>query len=412
MIYICFSIYFSINLIALILFRKNLALNPSAGFIFFNFLTGIGVFLLVDLNIYSNELYIYLTILCTFCFIVGSFFGFVFFDNSKHFKNFYLKEKFFLKKDVYLGWFFLLISVLVTLIYFKLLGYNLFISAIMGDVSNFTDMRLASYNGDNYLASGYVNQFKNTLLPICFIFVFLILKKAYKPYFLLFFLPLVLYGLLGNGQRTFLAMFILQCIFIYSGISGKVLNGRLLFYSLLPFLSIFGYMSYALGRVEGFSAFDSISALVFRIFASNQIGAVVGFDYIYNVEKVQFLKEWIEGIKGFLPGYSGSKISFIIHDILYSSDRGTAPLGIWGSIYYNLGFFGALVFSFLLGFIYQFVYKLILTGHNNIFRVVLYSCVVMYMSIWFSGAPDQMINNGILAVIMVLFLRKINFKLR
>lgn len=409
MIYICFSIYFIINLIALILFRKNLALNPSAGFIFFNFLTGIGVFLLVDLNIYSNELYIYLTILCTLFFIVGSFIGFITFNNSSNFKNFYEKKRYIRKKDIYLGWFFLIVSAFVTLVYFKLLGYNLFISAIMGDVSNFTDMRLASYNGDNYLASGYVNQFKNTLLPICFIFIFLILERKYKIYFLLFFFPLVLYGLLGNGQRTFLAIFILQCIFVYSGISGKVLNSKLILYSMLPFLIVFGYMSYALGRVEGFSMLDSVNALVFRIFASNQIGAVVGFDYIYNVEKVQFLKEWWEGLRGFLPGHSGSKISFIIHDILYSSDRGTAPLGIWGSIYYNLGFLGALIFSFILGFMYQYVYKIILNGQNNIFRVVLYSCVVMYMSIWFSGAPDQMINNGILAVIMVLFLRKLNF---
>lgn len=98
MIYICFSIYFIINLIALILFRKNLALNPSAGFIFFNFLTGIGVFLLVDLNIYSNELYIYLTILCTLFFIVGSFIGFITFNNSSNFKNFYEKKRYIRKK--------------------------------------------------------------------------------------------------------------------------------------------------------------------------------------------------------------------------------------------------------------------------------------------------------------------------
>src|SRR5690606_35590972 len=62
----------------------------------------------------------------------------------------------------------LLISATITIIYYVLIGYNVVILMLEGSLAfgDYSDLRLASYSGEEYFAPGYVNQFKNVLLPL------------------------------------------------------------------------------------------------------------------------------------------------------------------------------------------------------------------------------------------------------
>jgi len=118
--------------------------------------------------------------------------------------------------------------------------------------------------------------------------------------------------------------------------------------------------------------------------------------------------DWIKSVSGLLPGNAGSDIANQIHGYLYGATRGTAPLSIWGSIYYNFGFIGIILAPFLIGFLYMKTYEKFLEGDFGLGRLCIYSGLFFYLSVWISGDPVQLINNGLLTVIFLLALRSVS----
>lgn len=399
-----------LTIIGWILHRGVFILNPVCGFLLFNWILGTGVFLLTDAHKKSDFIHMNLTVLTLLFLILGSLFAIKLLNIEKKYKLFWIKD---IENDrnrnrnIMIGFF--IFSIVMSVIYYQVVGYNLFFRTIRGvGVDDYTTMRLASYAGDNYFAPGYINQFKNTILPMLFVYFVLIIKNIkYKIFFILVFGFIVLYSLLGTGQRTFLVTFFLMIIFsIWSLKKGKF-NLKLVGIASVVLVFLFGFTSVNLGRTEEFNLYLVLESLVYRIFGSNQLSSVVGFDYIYNVKGVEYLKDWSQGVLGLLPGVKGSNIANEVHYLLFGSERGTAPLSIWGSFYYNLGFLGALIGAFIMGFLYQLSYYKFLGGFSSNLRVILYSVLFMYFSIWVAGSPIQLLNNGILAVIFLLLIRKI-----
>lgn len=401
-----------ITLLFMFLHRSINLINPAFGFLIFNWVLGVGVFLLLDFDNPIDMIHVYLTLLTIIMFSLGSLFATKVLKTQRYYNVFWKMQFDERRKDKKIAVFFFIFSSVLSVIYYKMVGYNLFVATITSTaVDDFTTMRLGAYAGENYFAPGYFNQFKNTLLPVTFIFLsFILPKSTFRKLFVGIGGFFVLYCLLGTGQRTFLVTFFLLFVYIFISLKKGDIN---YLYILLPIsilLLLFGLTSVQLGRTDEFSLTDTVYGLIYRIFASNQLSSVVGFQYIYEYKDIALGADWLQSLKGIIPGQTGSRISNEIHYVLFRSDRGTAPLSIWGSYYYNFGFIGSCIGAFLMGIVYQLIYYKFLKGSANKFRICLYASLFLYLSIWVAGSPTQLLNNGILAIVFLLILRKLKWK--
>lgn len=403
---------FTLETVFLIYFHKTCWIsNPVVGFLLFNWVMGVGVFLLLNLDVESDLVHVYITMLTPIFLTLGSILVRSITNLDSRYKSFWIKETILENKaDVYKLVFIFVFCVLITILYYIAVGYNLFFLALQGGGGDFTTMRLQAYAGDSYFAPGYVNQFKNTLLPLISFSLIFYFKGRYfhKPLviFVIFFLT---YALLGTGQRTFLVTSLLMFIVVAISIRRGNLDLRKLAIPIIGSVFIFIFLSSLLGRSDEGSFLSGIEALIHRIFASNQISSVYGFRYIYEQEIV-WGAEWGKSFAGLLPGVRGSDLSNRIHYILFNSDRGTAPLSIWGSVYHNFGFIGTVIVAFLMGVFYKLLYLRFISGKYSIFRVSTYSALFLYLSIWIAGSPVQLLNNGLAAVLLLLIILKLRLK--
>lgn len=399
------------TILGIYLLRKTWISNPSIGFLAFNWLMGAGIFYLAEDHITADRTHMIIVCISPVLVSLGAFSVNFLLNIENKYRLFWqqpiISEP---KSTISSSKFFLIISVIITVLYYHAVGYNLLIPTLTGNVDDFTTMRLQAYAGDNYFAPGYVNQFKNTILPITFFFFcFKLRNHPLRTHFIIIGFLFLLYALLGTGQRTFLItafLIFLACVIAVK--RGKI-NPTLLLIPAIAVIILFIFQSIQLGRTSDGSIAEGFSALLHRIFSSNQFSALIGFRYIYT-EETQSGAEWLQSLAGILPGVKGSDIANKIHFILFRSDRGTAPLSIWGSIYYNFGFLGILVFGILIGAIYQLFYYRLVSRELTIYRALCYSSLFVYFSIWIAGSPVQLLNNGVAAILMLLLANKIRIR--
>lgn len=322
---------------------------------------------------------------------------------------------------------FFIVSGLMVAIYFALLGRNVFLTALTSSLStsDVVDMRLESYAGENYYAPGYFNQFKNILFPASYLAVSYYVWKLKSrralrmTVIVMLFLPVIL-GLVGTGQRGYLFSFLVAALVFIGAI--RVLGGgrsgvkfRTAASIFLTFFALFSTSSLLLGRSENASVFDFGQALAVRIFNDNQYAAVVGYRYIYD-QDVQYGAEWLTDILGILPGpsYRGSDLPNRIHAIIYGSDRGTAPVSMWGSVFHNWGWIGVVFFPILLAKFYSWLSRSFLRLKSlTILSVSGYAYLFFIFGGWVASGPMQLINNGaITAVLLILLAGYWRFRIR
>ena len=304
-----------------------------------------------------------------------------------------------------------LLSAIVTIAYFQAVGYNVLTLGLQdllaGDASNtdFTTLRLNSYAGSRYLFPGYVNQFKNTILPSLTIVIIYYLFNAKRPHRKLYSVPLILlsfFGILGTGQRGAFILFCLVAItFSYYAHRDRFVR-RVVIISVVatPFLMlmtlILGRSSQQLAQTGG--VLDSTSVLATeiskRFFSDNQSSGIAGFRYTYGLP-TQYGAEWFRGILGILPDNPGSNLAGEIFKSLYGSTRGTAPPSMWGSVYYNFGVGGLILVPILLAAIYQFVtIRAVAHSEMNSLEAIGMSGVFVIFGNWIAGGPEYLLNSG------------------
>ena len=287
--------------------------------------------------------------------------------------------------------------------YLFAVGYNLFGLALSGGDGDFTSMRLAAYAGENYTGAGIINQIKNTILPIVFFSISATLYRQKGKWtalaFILMFAPFYIWAILGTGQRTFL-VFNLVCLFIYMSGRGRV-NWKYVTPCVAIVILLFSFYSVMLGRSSELSLSETLSQLGWRIFGSNQIASVYGFKYVDSLP-TQYGAEWLEILRGFIPGQTGSNLSNIVHHILFRSMRGTAPVSLWVSVYYNFGYVGIPFTVFVIMKICEWLRSLITNIPKTELFIATSSFLLFYLAIIPISNPFQIINNGILGVLAVI----------
>ncbi|HEB77522.1 MAG TPA: oligosaccharide repeat unit polymerase [Methylothermaceae bacterium] len=403
-----FFLFIGVTAMGMFAHRHVWICNPVVGFLFFNCIMGVGILPLLDLDLEADLVHSLIVIFSPVPVAIGSLLvvrstGMMsrhrFFWTQREVRDPIIVERY--------AWLALLFSGVVTVLYYQAVGYNLAIVLLKGGVADFTALRLESYAGDTYFAPGYVNQFKNTILPVTFFYLSLRSKGRWWRFpFVLLGSIFLLYALLGTGQRTFLVIALLvlvSCLIAYR--RGKI-SIRHIMLPAAATIALFLLVSVQLGRVTTGGFWGGVEVLAHRVFASNQWSAVVGFRYVYR-EDVVLGQEWAKSAAGLLPGVKGSDLARQVHYIMFGSDRGTAPLSVWGSIYYNFGLLGVLYIGILIGATYQTIYMIFLNGSFGLFRVLCYAALFLYLSIWIAGGPVQLLNNGIAAVAALLLMRRI-----
>jgi oligosaccharide repeat unit polymerase len=306
-------------------------------------------------------------------------------------------------------WALLSLSGLVTIAYYQAVGYNTFASGIQGVLAgssaDYTTMRLDSYSASRYLYPGYVNQFKNMILPsLTLVVLVYVFKKRDKLRWLIA-IPLILlstFGILGTGQRGAFVQFCLILIIFLFHSDRKQFARRATLTGLaatpLLFMATFilGRSTVALGQDAGpFAKIVTIGEeLLKRFFQDNQFSGQMGFRFTYG-QPIQNGGEWITGFLGILPGQPGSPLPGQIFKSLYGTDRGTAPPSMWGSVFYNFGWFGLLVLPIVLATIYQVVtFRSTNKRHLNTLELVGMSGTFVVCGNWIAGGPEYLLNAG------------------
>lgn len=405
----CFLIYRS--LIRLSFF------NPLKIWFIIQALFYVGTFYIIDVKetIHVKYFVLYSIFIFISCLIV--------FFTDKVFPNLKVKIE---KKDikfVYRSFYF---SIFLSVLYFILAGSNLFLESIQAfflygeGVNDVANRRYDFYSGKNYYAPGFFNMFKNYLLPASFFSIILMHQKKIRRKSILFisisfliFVSLIL----GTGQRgAFILSLVFGFIISYHFLGKKQTFKKFRLISII-FASLFILSTFFLGRsnVKNISTLDDFLNIAQtasdRFLVVNQLSGLNAFVYIEKNEKIQWGYDWLRSTEQILPGKSTYKnIANKVFKSLYGSDRGTSPPTIVGSIYYNFGVLGILIFPVIFVPIVHLLYKEFLKNYTSYKDLFIYLFLYFSISTWGTSGIDYPLRNGLVLYLFLIGLKKIKFK--
>jgi oligosaccharide repeat unit polymerase len=313
-------------------------------------------------------------------------------------------------------------SAVVCIIYFVAVGYNVFLLGFTnlisggGETVDISGLRLASYNSEVtgvYYYPGFVNQFKDTLFPLCIFYLWGVnlikRKKETSNLFLTVFSIISVICILGTGQRGAFAIAMMTgCAFIIN-VLPKEKRRKFLFIVSAPAIALFMVSTFINGRTssETFETGSTLAAMWQRIASDNQWGAVIGFREVMYPNGVQWGSEWWEGIKGFTPSHKGSTLANDIAQVIWGG-YGNVPPSNWGSIYYNFSWLGIALYPITSNMVIKYFYKRFYTKKKYLFRILIYTYAYLLYGAWIGASPFEFYFNIGLVTICIL---KILYKL-
>lgn len=384
--------------------------NPVFWFLLAHWVIGAATILIGDLDRREDLIYVVLFFTSTISFLVGAHFAFRTCRIDEIYQQFWSKPiEFETKSTRILVWIFVSISSVVTLVYFQVLGYNLVLETIKGEALNdISRMRLEAYAGDRYLAPGYVNQFRNVLLPLGLSVIgaaaWLRGRVRNVRLMAVISIPLLIVGLLGAGHRSFLVYAFGAFLF------GLATIGRLLKRIVIPgaivVIALFGAASFYLQRVTDFSVTSSVGSFIDRIFLAEAESALVGARYVINKDIVWFA-DWGQDLLGLLPGYRGSTLQNEVFAVIHGVMSGTGAVSTVISVYHNGGWFFVIIIYFMIAYIYTYLFARFLRKRRSLLRCFGYGALFFYLMTFITGPPVSLVNRGVVTLMIVLFLRKL-----
>lgn len=318
------------------------------------------------------------------------------------------------------------VSLVVCIFYYRRVGYNVFLmsagAAIEGNpvLSNIANLRLNAYSGARYMAAGYVNQFKNTLLPLLTALLFArgILKGSKCEIVLALCLaPWCLVFLLGTGQRGALFLAVVTAFFFFTVTLPQRQRRRVNVILLLLFGLLFAVTTLILGRqvssVHSVRSAERLGAAVIgRFTTDNQKGSVVGFRYVYGRDPKLLDGEYVHGLETLVPGHERRiPLASLIFQCMYGDVRGTAPASIWGTVWYDFNLPGVTILAVLLGYFYHYIYFVFIRSPKTLSRLAIFSGMYVILGLWVAGAPDTLLNEGLLTLLVLGGLLKLGRKI-
>ncbi len=380
---------------------KKRFLNASIIFVIMQVIMIFGVLLLIDKNKVED---------CTLCFIylLGNclFISFYLLFVHNFNKNQLLKinlRRSSNKFNFYLI-IILIISFILSILFFVRAGINIFSFFI--DALKSGDNISATRKKINYMpGNGLIYQLRNFIIPIICLSLFFGNSKYKYFSFLLF--PLSFLLLIGSGQRAglvlvFLSLFIYviyKSIFNHKNFSLKY-SRRIVYFLVILLIIPFILLTLLNGRNEVSGSI--FNAIIDRIFHDNQHCAILGFRYIYNSEIV-YGNDWLNMFKSLIGQGDYTPVASLIHADLYGSLEGTSPPCLWGSAYYNFGYFGVFLISMFSAFISSFLYKLFVKKCHTDILLLCFCFLFVLLGTWIADSPTTLLNGGFIVVLCLLY---------
>lgn len=311
----------------------------------------------------------------------------------------------------------LIFSIAVTLAYFFAVGYSALFAGIQNSLTSAGEdvagLRLDSYAGSRYLFPGYVNQFKNVLLPALVVLGLMQWSTRRRPRVLLWstLSALSIFALLGTGQRQalvlFSAVFMVFLVLLNNRTFSKKTFGLALGALLLLLLGTFalGRGNQEVSNSEGIVG--KLSTLVMQVFerivGSGGSGSIAGFRYVYEYKETAYGAEWLDSLLGLTPFSRGSVLPNEIFAYQWGSMRGNSPPSLWASIFHNFGLLGTilapLLFALLLAIVTRAREKARINPHPVAIMGV--AGVTVTLGFWTSGSPTFPINVGLVPYLLM-----------
>lgn len=291
----------------------------------------------------------------------------------------------------------LVVSVAVVCAYFAAVGYSAFFVGLQGQLSGQTvdvaSLRLDSYAGGRYLFPGYVNQFKNAILPgVALVFATWAFGRGLAVRALSWvLLALGAVGLLWTGQRGAFVSFVLAA-FVYAVLCNRRRMSRWMLVIPLVGGPLFLLATAVLGRGDSASG-----GAAFRFFGSNQLSGIYAYRYT-SARPTQWGGEWGQALLGVLPGNRGSTLSNEVFATVYGSDRGTMPPSLWGSVHYNFGLIGVIVAAVVLGVVLQrWTCRGLRGPRYSTLQLMGFAGAAVSVGTWIADGPTTLLNVGLVA---------------
>ncbi|WP_323100618.1 O-antigen polymerase [Intrasporangium sp. YIM S08009] len=384
--------------------RRFGILNANALFVYIQMIMAIGTFASLEPSLPSDTVYGYVVLVSMIGYFIGS--GLVLAAGAR---RPVAHQRLRAVRPLPAVWALVALSCLIIVLYYSAVGYSALFeglkNSLSGGQADIAGARLDSYSGDRYLYPGYVNQFKNAILPGLLLVIFVYWRRERQSHVVLgaSLVAIALFGILGTGQRgAFIQFLVVAAYFLY------LMNGRNLprrSWLILPAGLVFMLTStVALGRSntllgQDASVVDRIwiagRELGSRVFQVQQESAVAGFRYIYE-QPIQWGAEWARGLLGILPGSPGTDLPNRIYQMLYGTDRGTAPPSVWGSIYHNFGWGGIVIVPVVLGALVALVSLRSMDGSvRGSLEAVGVAGVSTSIGFWAAGGPESLLNTGL-----------------
>jgi hypothetical protein len=313
-------------------------------------------------------------------------------------------------------------SLTVTALYYRAVGSNVFLESILSmtrtgaPLANAEGLREQFYRGSIYFAPGYVNQFKNIILPFLtsyFILRYRLSREKSDYYLGLGLLPATILSVLGTGQRgAFVDWVVFTVIFALAALPEKQAK-RTALYLLIGGLLFFGIGTFFLGRGPQSSSLKLTDQPVLAVAAEiwergvwgNQETAVVGFRYIFR-HAIVWGGDWLQSVsqllpKNLFPDKSATSLPLDIFELLYGGRGGTAPPSLWGSVWYNFGAVGIVLVPMVMGWQYHRIYASLFRGPKTLARIMIYAGATMILGLWIIGGPESLFNRGLITVFIL-----------
>lgn len=314
-----------------------------------------------------------------------------------------------------------LVSATIVLAYMSTVGYSAFVLGLQGSYAesavDVATLRLESYSGARYLAPGYVNQFKNSLLPIltCIYATYLWRRKFAGRLAVMALGGFAGLALLWTGQRTALFIFVLiLMVYVLSrhrvrqGLRRTIAVGAIGVTLLVAATIVLGRGS--LRHASGLDAMTgALFGLIERLGVIGQTSGVVAFRYTEARPLERFGGEWIQAFSGLFPGQGGSTLATEVFAYRYGTDRGTSPPSVWGDVHYNFGLVGSLLFPILLALVYGLISRVFvrdMARWSGVERLGAAGVAVVLGS-WVAGSPVYLLNFGLVVYVALWLLPRI-----
>lgn len=129
------------------------------------------------------------------------------------------------------------------------------------------------------------------------------------------------------------------------------------------------------------------------------------------MQETAYGAEWTKTLVGFLPGVQGSTLSSEVSNEVFGGYRGTVPVSLWTSIYHNVGFLGVLPTTIVLMKLIELITHLFLRRMPvTTIHLVNYAFLSFYLAILPVTSPFQIINNGVLAVLLIFLIARVRMR--